>query len=257
MKKALIVSILLICLFLVSLWLYLYFPQDKHTAIQEISVKQIKDKIENKENFTVFLYQKNCLSCNSLHDLVSEEASLNSNFYQLDINAEPNKRYLLSELRINKTPVLLGYRNGELIYRNDGLFQDHDLELLRDIQSHQASNNLLKVSWDTWTDSLQDHLNNYSLVLERDSCQDCSVFNQYLSTLHNLHNKLILVVLLDDIHAHGKQEWQEFKRQQGFVETPCLQIFENGKKRFSVDWSEKDKVMDTLEKWLAEEKITN
>lgn len=108
--------------------------------MQQLTTTELKQKIENKENFVLDLFATWCGPCkimlNNLNrvneSLINESASTPKYaIYKFDIDTD--KEFVVSELGIRSVPTLKIFKEGEEVFSKPGVMSPSEvLNLLKD-----------------------------------------------------------------------------------------------------------------------------
>ena len=106
--------------------------------MQQLTTEQLKEKINNKENFVLDLYATWCGPCKiMLFNLQKVQESLtnssNSKYsiYKFDIDTD--KEFVVSQLGIRSVPTIKIYKEGEEVFSKPGIMTANEvLNLLND-----------------------------------------------------------------------------------------------------------------------------
>lgn len=85
------------------------------------------------------------------------------------------------------------------------------------------------------------------------SCSDCSVFTPILLRSLTKRGMLEYIFYVDAEGLHkDKKDWLNFKKRYDFDQTPCLMLFEDGKRISKLEWSTKYGITEKkLNNWLS------
>lgn len=89
---------------------------------QNISTNEVQKMIENNESFILYMYQKNCSSCQQVTPIINDYIKENNKVFAVDINSDDNKNYILQDLNIKGTPTVIFYNKGEESGRFTSIF---------------------------------------------------------------------------------------------------------------------------------------
>ena len=106
--------------------------------MQQITTEQLKEKINNKENFVLDLYGTWCGPCKiMLFNLQKVQESLTNNsnskysIYKFDIDTD--KEFVVSQLGVRSVPTIKIYKEGEDVFSKPGIMTANEvLNLLND-----------------------------------------------------------------------------------------------------------------------------
>lgn len=108
--------------------------------MQQLTTEQLKEKINNKENFVLDLFATWCGPCkimlNNLNkvneSLISESTSTPKyNIYKFDIDTD--KEFVITELGIRSVPTIKIFKEGEEVFSKPGVMSPSEvLSLLKD-----------------------------------------------------------------------------------------------------------------------------
>lgn len=100
----------------------------------QLTTEQLKEKINNKENFVLDLFAVRCGPCkvmlNNLNkvneSLLSESTSTPKfNIYKFDIDTD--KEFVVSELGIRSVPTLKIYKEGQEVFSRPGVMSPSEI----------------------------------------------------------------------------------------------------------------------------------
>lgn len=101
--------------------------------MQEITTQQIKEKIENGENFILDFYATWCGPCKVMLENLKKvggimnesENKWNYEIYKFDIDSD--RDFVINDLGIRSVPTIKFYKNGEEKYSNKGVMTPNEV----------------------------------------------------------------------------------------------------------------------------------
>lgn len=94
---------------------------------ENISTESLKEMINEKQTFILYLYQKNCMSCKQVKPIINEYIrKSNKSIFAIDINYDENKNYILQDLNVQGTPTLIFYNQGKETSRFNSIFTEKE-----------------------------------------------------------------------------------------------------------------------------------
>lgn len=114
-KIIIIISTIIILLCVAGLGAFFFFNKNKTTLVKEISISELRTKIDNKDTFILVITQTGCSHCAAYAPVLeSVSQKYNVTFYevnQTDLSNE-DTAYLKSVANISGTPTTIFYSAG-------------------------------------------------------------------------------------------------------------------------------------------------
>lgn len=101
--------------------------------MEQLTTQQLKDKINNKENFVLDLYATWCGPCRVMlenlkkvnQSLITESDEPKYKIYKFDIDTD--KEFVVNELNIRSVPTLKIYQDGREVFSKPGVMSPNDV----------------------------------------------------------------------------------------------------------------------------------
>lgn len=101
--------------------------------MEQLTTQQLKDKINNKENFVLDLYANWCGPCRVMlenlkkvnQSLITESDEPKYKIYKFDIDTD--KEFVVNELNIRSVPTLKIYQDGREVFSKPGVMSPNDV----------------------------------------------------------------------------------------------------------------------------------
>ncbi|MGC6174896.1 thioredoxin family protein [Lacrimispora sp. 38-1] len=128
MKKLVIILLVVLITCAIFSFSFTKLLATEKPLYQNINVDDIKERIDNKQSFVLFFYQKTCLGCKEIKPIINTYIHKTGNqIYAIDINDIDDKSYLIQNLNISGTPTVIFYKNG---IEKDRIINIFNMELL-------------------------------------------------------------------------------------------------------------------------------
>jgi len=220
------------------------------TTYNVISMDVLNSKIDNKDNFVLFVYQEGCFGCQRfkpiLESVIQERHLLvyAINFWELESSHELRKT-------LEYTPSLVIYKEGKTILKtdpdkNENYFKNK-VGLLSLLDKYTYMPTLYYINKSQLDEKISDG-ESFVVYYSRSSCGDCSNLNrhylkEYLSS--NVSTKYFYIIETDvegirfNNSEYDEEQWQKFKDDYGLSNAfnelghgvgyvPTFQYYEEG-----------------------------
>ncbi|WP_257130490.1 thioredoxin family protein [Bacillus pseudomycoides] len=99
-------------------------------AYTNTTMKELRKRIDSKENFKVYVYRTSCSACQSMKPIMSKVIKEEKiDILALNIETESSIDFsFLEGQNVDKTPTLLQYKNGKEVARLEGLQSKQELK---------------------------------------------------------------------------------------------------------------------------------
>lgn len=93
----------------------------------------------------------------------------------------------------------------------------------------------------------------FTVYVGRPDCGDCQLFEPQFITIINDHNTdKMWYINVKKIREDNLEEWNVFKKQYGFTQTPAIIHFSDGSIQDMIEWQDnKGLPLSDLKKWLV------
>lgn len=113
-------------------WLYVFSfkkTEDEKPLYKNVSMKEYKQKMNNKEDFVMYIYSPTCTFCKSFKPTLNETIKeTDLKILALDTSISENlDNTFLNKYKIEHTPTLIYYSRGEEKDRREGNLSKKDL----------------------------------------------------------------------------------------------------------------------------------
>lgn len=129
MKK--IITIIIMSLICTVFFVYSYknIITSQRNLYITIETDELISKIERKDSFILFFYQKNCISCKQVASVLNEYIEESGvEIFALDLSVASKPGFIAGVIGIEETPVLIIFEKGEEINRLNGIFSLEEFE---------------------------------------------------------------------------------------------------------------------------------
>jgi thioredoxin-like negative regulator of GroEL len=100
--------------------------------MQELTTQELKQKINEGENFILDLYATWCGPCKimlenlkKVQGVINESKNFNFSVYKFDI--ESDKEFVVNELGIRSVPTIKFYKEGNEVFSNRGVMTPNEI----------------------------------------------------------------------------------------------------------------------------------
>jgi thioredoxin-like negative regulator of GroEL len=106
--------------------------------MEQITTQQLKDKINQGENFVLDLYATWCGPCKVMlgnlskvnESLISESSQPNYNIYKYDIDSD--REFVVNELNVRSVPTIKIFKSGQEVFSKPGVMSPTEVLNLLD-----------------------------------------------------------------------------------------------------------------------------
>ncbi|BDU86875.1 thioredoxin family protein [Clostridium perfringens] len=125
MKKVVVTILAIITIIVILTFSISNLIQNEKPLYKDSSINEVKMKIQNKESFILYLYQKQCPSCLQIKPIINEYIQSTGNeILAVDINNDKDKNFIVQDLNISGTPTVIFYKEGNEISRLISVFNE-------------------------------------------------------------------------------------------------------------------------------------
>jgi len=97
----------------------------------------------------------------------------------------------------------------------------------------------------------------FTVYIGRPDCGDCSAFEPGFEEMineENLRNKMYYLNVRW-LHDGPTEDWEAFKKEYGFTQTPAFSTYKDGKQESMIEWSSHGLLRSELTTWLEKQGI--
>lgn len=116
MKKKLNLLVIISIIIFISVVLFVIFGQDKNKYLIEVTYAEYKEKVNNKENFILFIKQDGCKHCESFtpkFESVVNSHKVTAYYINLSKLTTEDRASFSSEVHVSGTPIVVFFENGK------------------------------------------------------------------------------------------------------------------------------------------------
>jgi thioredoxin reductase (NADPH) len=92
--------------------------------MEQITTQQLKDKINNGENFVLDLYATWCGPC-KIMSLIKESTQPKYNIYKYDIDSD--REFVVNELNVRSVPTIKIFKSGQEVFSKPGVMSPNEV----------------------------------------------------------------------------------------------------------------------------------
>lgn len=228
--------------------------QTTTNKIEQLESEDFEKKIKGKENFFIYVYSDFCENCKEFYPNYTEFLD-KQDIISYQINSDNNKDFLIKELadKFQGTPAVYFYKDGVLVDYFLGNQPEKIIKKYVKEFTNYTSNEVFDVITMADFETYKKNNDEKIVYVGRPDCDDCLVFEPKFKELikeYKLENQIsYLDVQL--FRQNAPNEWDNFKKENRFNQTPALLHIKNGEVFDLIQWDvEKGLPESEIESWI-------
>lgn len=130
MKKKVFIAVFSIAICIVLVLFAVKKVSTDKNYYENITISEFEKKLENKENFAIYIYKTDCVACQTFRPIINKVLREQKvTLYAINIAEEENNKLdFFEKYNIQVTPRMMNYYKGTLTKSFDGVQSEKKLE---------------------------------------------------------------------------------------------------------------------------------